>query len=159
MCNSTICKSIILGVCCFCFGSMAVAHNAVKLTQDDSTETIFLLGDRPQVTIDGNMLTITTYSDMIDVPIGEGARFDFLDYETSSVNAIGEQAVVRLLPNMLSALNITPNSPVALTDISGKKVLSIHTDNKGNVNIDLSSLAPGVYVFNSKDKNFKFYKK
>lgn len=141
-------------------GIAANAHNAVKFTQADTNETIIMLKEHPRVSMNDGFIRLVTDSDVVEYPLNESAIFEFIDFDDAGIGSISNDTVIfRIDQNNLEAFNLRSRSQVVVTDISGKPVIKAFTDDTGSVTIRISDLAPGIYVFNSIDKNFKFYKK
>lgn len=136
------------------------AQNAVKMTQADGENTVFLLNSHPSVSIDGSEIIVETDQDKVTYVIGEGVTFEFIDYNSNSVENVTDRIpVFKVSPQSIEASGLTPGKMVSLYDASGKLLISASTDPNGNVTLEISHLPSGIYIFNSSDKNFKYYKK
>ena len=139
---------------------MTSAQNAVKMIESNGRETIFLLNQRPMVSIVGKSLEIRSASDKITCEIGEGVSFAFTDFEEAGVEEIDiDSPMFRVSQNLIEAFNLRPNSKVTLYDFKGNMIKSVNSDATGYVAISSSGLPKGVYVINSNVRNFKYYKK
>ena len=153
-------KSCILLMLILCCCISGYAQSAVKMIPSEGKEVIFQLNDSPKVYILTGELVIETDTDRVDCPIGEGVKFEFIGSDETSVEEISIGVpVFKVNGNTIEASNLTPGSPVAVIDMSGKAVRKSNVSSTGHVAVNISDLPSGVYVFNSKDKNFKFYKK
>lgn len=136
------------------------AHNAVKVIQEGEEDVIFLLCDHPKVYFSDSTFIIETELDKVEYEGDKGTRFEFLDYD---LNSVGETWLATPIfffgEDILEGRNMTPNSRCAITSLSGGVLKTSWTDNSGTFLINISDLNSGVYIFSSKDKNFKFYKK
>ena len=142
------------------WGFSANAQNAVKMIQAGNQETIFMLSAQPQVSIDGSSLVIETNNEKVTCNVAGGVNFEFVDSDSTAVEEIAaESSLFKISPEVVEGYNLAPDSQVMIFDIAGKCLKSVYTDPKGFVSINVADLPSGVYVFNSKDKNFKFYKK
>ena len=136
------------------------AYNAVKFTDGDSKETIFMLKDRPKVTHDTSAIIIETDKDHISFDFIEGSRFDFIDYEDSGIESLTDEiSIFKINNGQIEGQNLKPNTRVFITDISGKIISSAVTDQSGKFIITTEGFNSGVYIFNSNAKNFKFIKR
>ena len=145
---------------CICCWIPASAQNAVKMIQNGNQETIFMLSSTPKVTIEGEYLAVETDLDKITCDLKGGVRFEFIESDNTALEEIEAQLpVFKVNKEFIVAYNLTPLSPVNVYDVAGKSLISVKTDESGYLNISTTDLPAGVYVFNSKDKNFKFYKK
>ena len=137
------------------------AFNAVKMTHPDK-ESIFLLSSNPKVSMADKTVVITSDAgDKIELDQnGKTAKFEFIDTSSTSIEEVGiDAAIFNINQSSIEGRNLTVGSTVEIYDISGKKISTNRVDETGFVNISLSELPKGVYLFNSIDKNFKFYKK
>lgn len=138
----------------------AEAQNAVKMTQADGEEVIFLLSDTPSVSFDDDSIVVTCNDEKITCDLTGGISFEFINFENSSVESIESVTPVFKVNNsFIEAANLIPGSPVIISDLSGKIMYSSYIDANGYVYVTVEDYPAGVYIFNSKDKNFKFYKK
>ena len=152
--------SILLWMLLLCWAIPSKAQNAVKMIETDGTETIFLLIEQPKVWMADNSLIVETDSDKISCDIAGGIRFEFCNYESDSVEGIEQSTpAFKVTPQSVEAFNLDPLKTVAIYDISGKTVKTSQSDQNGYVYFSISELPAGVYIFNSPNKNFKFYKK
>lgn len=153
-------KSIFLWMtllCCFIPGK---AQDAVKMIQSDGQETIFMLSQKPTVSMNGSSILIETENESVSCQIEDGIRFEFVNYGSNSLESLVENTpVFKVSQETIEAEGLTPAIPVAIYDITGKLVKSSQTDSSGNVSLNISDLSSGVYIFNSVNKNFKFYKR
>lgn len=149
-----------LSLMILCGIGIAGAHNAVKLTAGDKIETIIILQEHPKVIVEEDILTLTTDSNIIEFDWSNGARFEFVDYEYSGIsNPEVNGAVFSISPETLEGRCLTPGGLISVSDMNGKTIISTKAGEDGNVAIVISELPAGVYIFNSIDKKFKFYKK
>lgn len=136
------------------------AHNAVKMIHPDNKETIFLLSSQPKVSIENSSLVVESDENKVTCELNGSVRFEFLDAKESAIDEVATESLVFKVDNQaVEGGNMTPNSPVAIYDLSGKTLKAAQTDEAGYIRIDIYDLPKGVYIFNSIDKNFKFYKK
>ena len=74
------------------------------------------------------------------------------EVETGSTTSSVDNSSIKLYPNPTTSsvtLEITGNTgatTVLVTDISGK-VISTHTTEESTLSIDMSNVAPGIYLF------------
>lgn len=135
-------------------------HNAVKLIDKDSKETIFMLSDHPRVTFNDEIIVVRSAKEEISCDMADGTRFEFLDYDQNSIGSIpGEAVMINLTGNNLEGNLLAAGSPIRIANIAGQVFVATQTDDSGYFRISLENLAPGVYVFSSQEKIFKFYKK
>ena len=146
----------LLALCCL----PVSAQNAVKMIESNGEETVFLLSTHPKVSLSQSVLEIKTDTDEITCDIDEGVRFELIDFEDASVNDIEEdKPVFKVSKERVEAFNLKPGSDVKLYDLTGKIMESVKTDSTGHAALDISVLPDGIYIINSSNRNFKFYKK
>ena len=151
--------SCLFGMLLFC-GVSASAKNAVMMTQSDNTEIVFLLSAQPKVSMQGTDVVVETAKETVTCPVADGVSFKFVDYDDASVKGLeADNVAFKVSQTAIEGFNLKPNSSVAILDLAGKTLKASSTDGAGYVNLNISDLIPGVYLFNSVDKNFKFYKK
>lgn len=144
------------------FGSMtdALAFDAVKVTEPDGNETLFLLESHPRVSMENETLLVTTDDAVASFMLEGAIRFEFADYGTTEVAKLSvETPVFKLSKEMLEATHIKPFSTVSVYNLDGLPMKSAQTDQSGYVAIQISDLPNGIYIVNSNSKIFKFYKK
>ncbi|MCH5234011.1 MAG: hypothetical protein J1E16_01855 [Muribaculaceae bacterium] len=138
----------------------ANAQNAVKMTQGNNSETIFYLTDTPTVTFEDNSIVVVAKDNKVTCDLADGISFEFVSVDPGSVESVEKDtSVFKIDRNYIEAYHLTPMSQVVISDLSGKSVFSSKTDGNGYLYVETGSFPAGVYVFSSKDKNFKFYKK
>lgn len=135
------------------------AHDAVKLIDSNNKETIFMLHDLPKARIDESKLIIETDRERLICNIETGARIEFIDTNAGINGILPDSFVFSLGGNGLDCQNLKPGSKVYLCDLAGKIITSKEVDSTGAVTIDTTTLPAGVYIFNTNEKSFKFYKK
>lgn len=150
---------------CFIAGSLlgaqnVSAHNAVKLTDGDLKETILLLSHGPIVSINGNVITVETDKERIECELEGNPRFEFLDYDDAGIDAPEYGSLTfHFDSNSLKGENLKPGTQVCIVDLSGRILTVKVADAMGSVNLDISTLPVGVYIFKTNDQIYKFYKK
>ena len=138
----------------------AQGQNAVKMIQGDSKETIFMLSDTPTVTFEEDTIVVECRKEKVSCELEGCVKFEFITYNNASVDSVvKESPVFKVNQNNIEAFNLSPLEMVRITDLSGKTVFSSKTDINGHIYIETGNYPSGVYIFFSKDKNFKFYKK
>ena len=119
-----------------------------------------MLKEHPKVLAGGNVIQILTDKDKITYDVDGSVIFEFIDHADAGVNGIREDAVTfDFSGGTLECHNLKANSPIYISDIAGRIMMHKQTDESGYLFIDTTSLTPGVYIFNSQEKTFKFYKK
>lgn len=135
------------------------AQDAVKLIHPDDGETVFMLNSHPKVSIAGDVVVMETDVDRVEYDYVDGMKIKFYD-STGAVESITtEGPVFSVGHESVEGQNLAPGQAVAVYDISGKKLRGATVGADGRVEVSTSDLGSGVYIFHSKDKNFKFYKK
>ncbi|MCH5241049.1 MAG: T9SS type A sorting domain-containing protein [Muribaculaceae bacterium] len=161
-------KKIGIFTCSFllAFGSSltAQAQNAVKMipgaTTGEDKEIIFLLRDTPTVTFDDDAIVVECNDEKVVCNLQGGVSFEFIAFDEASVDAVeSDSTVIKINQLFIGAYNLSPDTPVVISDLSGKILSSSKTDPHGHIYVSLYDFPTGVYIFSSKDKNFKFYKK
>ena len=138
----------------------ASAQNAVKMTESGGKSTIFMLSQQPKVYISSGFITIETLTDKVECDTADGVTFEFLDYDNAGIEEIGaESPIFKIGNDYLEAWNIKPFSRMEIYDVAGKKLGGATSDANGYVSVSIANLPAGIYIINSTDKNFKFYKK
>lgn len=136
------------------------AQNAVKMIQVNSQESIFYLIDKPSVTFEGDAIVVEAKDNKVTCELVGGVTFEFVTVDNASVDSFeNDIPIFKVNNNFIEAFNLTPISIIIISDLSGKTLLSTKTDAKGHIYIETESFPAGIYIFSSKDKNFKFYKK
>lgn len=136
----------------------AYAQNAICLTDPQGEKLFFLLNEKPTISLGDNVLRITTVNESLGLEFNGTYVCEFCDY-TSGINEVESFITFKINDDALEGLNLKANSPVIISDLSGKVIKSQSSDGAGNVVISLSDIPSGIYIVNSPDKNFKFYKK
>lgn len=137
----------------------AVAQNAVKMTSGDDV-AYFMLSDQPSVTIEDNSIVVQTENEKVSCDLAGGVKFEFANVENNSVDRIETDApVFKINPGFIEGYNLSGASRFEVADLSGKVLKNGKADESGYLYVSISELPGGIYIFNSKDKKFKFYKK
>lgn len=139
-------------------GLIAVAHNAVKMTRSDNTETIFVLSHHPTVSFENGALLVKTDSQKLTVELDTPVSFTFVETASGFETVAADTPVFRIDSSHLEAFNLEPEQLVVIHDISGKTVAASTTDRYGYVSISIAHLQAGVYIVSSSKTNFKFHK-
>lgn len=140
--------------------SIMNGHNAVRLTQTNNAEIVFLISDHPKVGLDGTKALIVSDKDKYSYEFSEISKFEFIDYEQDAIYGVyGGSFMLKWNNNTLEGHNLKPDSHVMITDLSGRIYSNVMTDAMGSFTIDFIDLPKGVYMFISQGHTFKFYKK
>lgn len=142
-------------------GSLPVmSQNALKITDSDSKETIFMLGDHPKMSCDESSVTLSSDKDGFSIEILNGVRCELVTYEEAGIGSLETgKLLFKIYDGSLTGENLSPDSLVCLYDITGKLIFKTSIDPSGSVSISLNTLPAGIYILDSKDKSFKFLKK
>ena len=138
----------------------AVAQNAVKMIPSEGQEIVFMLSDSPRVTIEENSIIIESEKEKVTCEILKGVRFEFVDSDNAGIESVEiNTAIFKVTNDFIEASRLKPRENVRVVDIGGKILRNLSTDSSGYIKMDISDLPKGVFIFSSKDKKFKFYKK
>ena len=136
--------------------------NAVKVIDQDRKETVFMLEGHPTVSFNDDNLTITTDQDSqgVEFEAEQPYDFEFFEVKVSGVGSLESgKASVNIKGDLIEVANFEPNSPVTISALNGMVAKRAVTDANGSAVISLGDLAPGFYIFNSQQVNYKFHKK
>ena len=140
------------------FGSFA--HDAVKMTEPDGKETVFILADHPIVTVENNAIIVTTDNQNISLELEPNIIFRFCDADGAGVETAAKSLpTFKIDDTRLEGNNLQPRTLVTIYDISGRMTASATTDDAGFVSIVIADLPAGVYIVGSNSNNFKFHKR
>ncbi|MBR6638762.1 MAG: T9SS type A sorting domain-containing protein [Muribaculaceae bacterium] len=118
----------------------------------------FALTENPKVSHDGVNLVVTTTETSVSYNAANVTKFTI--EELSGVDKVEQnQAEIVNNGNAIYLSGFDMNAVVVISDISGKNVYSGNTDENGELTIDLSAYAAGIYVVSTNSINCKFIKK
>ncbi|MCH5226069.1 MAG: T9SS type A sorting domain-containing protein [Muribaculaceae bacterium] len=141
-------------------GLPVLSHNAVKLTDEEAKETIFMLGDHPRVAMEGRNVNISSDKGNISYEVENVLRFEFIDYDPTGIGSLTVYPVVfNFIGGTLAFENLTPGSPVFLFDASGKTLRVEKAGPDGIAELGTEGFPSGVYLVKVADQGFKFYKR
>lgn len=140
--------------------SFISAHNAVKITEPDNKETFILLNTNPKVYMENSSLVLVTENDKVVFEKMHGMCFELVNHDINGIEGIWADYVTFKVSSVcIEGFNLIPSHQVFINDITGKTMTTTNTDESGYVNISITDFPTGIYILNSKDKSFKFYKK
>lgn len=148
-----------MALCTGCFVTTQ-AYNAVKLIEANNKETVFMLQSKPRVTSSEEGLVVSTDKEKLIYDYSDGIRFEFCDYDINAVESFMEDtSAFSITQDLIQGFNLKPGTMLNLVDLAGKNIKTVKVNPAGEVVVNISELPAGVYLLNSTDKNFKFYKK
>ena len=134
---------------------MAQDYNLITLKADE-TEATYALPDVQKIVFENNAMTVEmkTGEDVTDVV---SIRFA----AATGIENLKQDSSVFVFPNpvknMLTIAGAHKNGIINLFSLNGTLLKSIPAQETA-INIDVSSLSPGIYLLRVKDKNVKFIK-
>lgn len=133
-------------------GLMAVRADEARLiiTTKSGTTAEFLIADSPVITYQDNLLTVTGGGSEISVEADAVGSFDFVSSEGSGVETVTVDG------SRFSGLR--PGSAVHVYTADGRLAATFIADDSESASVDLSGLAPGVYIVRTPDASFKIKK-
>lgn len=97
--------------------------------------------------LDSTPVIYLTASSVSDIHITTQSGMHTADMPRANISFKGNRIEIR---------NATPGFKYSIVDISGLQLLSAEADSRGEVLLDISTLAPGLYILAGPDASFKF---
>ena len=128
------------------------------VTMTDGQEQQYFLTEDDQISFEGQeTLVITTQGTTVQINIDDIRKIEFVDVmEAQEINASSPFFYPNPVSKAITFGNIEHNQLIRICSVEGRLVREFQAN--PNERIDLSSLAPGVYVMRINDLNFKLLK-
>lgn len=128
----------------------------------DGTQQDILLDDRPTLSLDKSILTVSTTN--VKFELNDIAKFTFYDKTSPTPSSIeetraSEKPSVHISDTEVSFLNVGQNVHVDVYNISGQKIFMGNSTADNNISVDWSSFPSGIYIFRINKYSFKIMKK
>lgn len=113
----------------------------------------FALSDHPVITFENNQLVVTTSTESVSVPVTEISIGGFTDDLTGIYQL--EAAPKGARGGQVHFSGLRAGTLVTVYNTEGKKVMQQPAQSDGSANVDLRSLAKGIYVVKSPTQTLK----
>lgn len=137
------------------------AYEAIKVEEQDGRVLFYKLANHPKASFKDDGIHLK--ADDIEVIYPNSGTLTVTFVSSDESNAIDDTvldgAVFNVSNEAIEGSNLTPEKPVFVYDLNGILVASTSTDAEGSFFISLANLSQGLYIFNSDNTSFKFYKK
>ena len=156
-------KLIILTVMLTAFLSAAFAgneDNVLIVTQKNGAQTVFAFEKKPVISYQGETMVITTTgSSSYSFPIADVKNYAFGNAATIIDSPKGDKTLPVLQNGHVRFQKMTDGQTVDVYSIDGRMVRSLKANDKGMVDIDLTSLPKGTLIIKSPATQIKVLNK
>ena len=128
---------------------------------NDGGKVLFLLDHSPRVVNGDGFITVCDGGDTVEYPLDNVFKYSMGTDESTDVREIlnPETGSIRPHAGMILISDFNAGAEVIVSDLSGSVVFSGRTNNDGNLSVDMSGYAAGVYVIKAQNQTFKFIKR
>ncbi len=154
-------KVVLAAFLAFCSLGVAAATPGVMFLFKDGTKASFAFSSKPKIVLSAEGLTLSA-TDKADASyqFSDVQRYYYLDDidndAVSTIVADCRRPVFSCANGLLTVRNMLPGERIRVVSISGAVVKASAADTDGMVQIDLSSMASGVYIVATESGvNFK----
>ena len=127
---------------------------ALVLERTDGTKAMFLLSDKPVISINRDELTAKTSKETVTVPI-----VDLLDYHFIKGQSVIEGVKVdngfTMRDGMVRFTNLKTGGRVALYTLDGTVISIVSVPEDGRVDLDLRTLEQGIIIIRTDNCSYK----
>lgn len=148
-------KHFLLSVLAIVAGTAAAfcGVDALRIHTGDGNTFCFAFDKSPEISFDGNGLTVTTAdADAATFTFEQVTDFDFGEYEASGIGAPAVSAIWD--GTTLSLSGLADGSAVRVYDLGGRLLLDKKAS--GTFKLDRSALPRGIYILRAGDFTVKF---
>ena len=129
--------------------------HALKVERNDGTVDTYLFVDKPEVTFSGRNMHVTTPGVSTTYRLKEVKQWLFSEYSGIESVEADEVRFVGVAPGVIDIISLSPVGDVHVYDIQGRSVEAKVTTEDTTVRVDLTSLAPGIYILNTPNNSIK----
>lgn len=132
--------------------------NYFVVTENDSTQVLFPVLDKPVITLNETSVNINSASKAYSAEIADIMDFSFIGDSISAVATISDSNQgIEHYGNAIIIKGLTKGETVSLFDLSGIKI-STYTAKEEDLVIDINQVPTGVYILSTKNANYKIKK-
>lgn len=132
--------------------------NYFVVTENDSTQILFPILDKPVITLNETTVNIDSASKTYSAEIAEILDFSFIGYDLDAVKSIQDLSKgIEFNHNAIIIKGLSTGETVSLFDLKGVTVAT-YTSKEENMVVDLNQLPTGVYILSTKNANYKIKK-
>lgn len=132
--------------------------NYFVVTENDSTQVLFPVLDKPVITLNETSVKINSDSKTYSAEIAEIIDFSFIGDSLNEVSSISDfNKGIEYYRNSIVIKGLSMGETVSLFDLNGMTI-STFTSNEDNMVIDLNQVPTGVYILSTKNANYKIKK-
>lgn len=124
----------------------AVAETCLSVVMRTGERQQFILSEKPEVTFDGGDLVIKCGDAETSIPRSGVSHVEFVDPSGGVADMESDDMVFSFTDNSTVTVSGRKVSAVSVADLRGAVVRQAVADSSGQVVIDVSSLATGVYI-------------
>ena len=137
------------------------AYEAIKVEEQDGSVLFYKLANHPTTYFKDDGIHFKADDTEVIYPNSGTINITFVSSpETNAIDdTVLDGALFNVSNEAIEGSNLTPEKPVFVYDLNGILVASSSTDAEGSFFISLANLSPGLYIFNSDNTSFKFFKK
>lgn len=119
------------------------------------------LATRPKVTFGEGVIHFESSEVTVDFPLVELDKFTFGSSEGNAIAlpTVQTKGYFRILGNNFTARNLTPNTAIVISSLSGELIVHGVTDESGCAELEIPSAPMSVYIVKTAKSTFKFIKK
>lgn len=132
--------------------------NYFVVTENDSTQILFPVLDKPVMTLNETSVNINSDSKAYSAEIADIIDFSFIGNSLNAVTSIsdGNQRIEHY-GNSIIIKGLATGETVSLFDLNGIAI-STYISKGENLMIDLNQVPSGVYILSTKNSNYKIRK-
>lgn len=127
---------------------------ALVLERTDGTKAMFLLSDKPEISIIGDELTAKTSKEAVTVPIEDLLDYHFIKGQ-SGIEGVKVDEGFTLRDGMVRFTNLKAGGHVALYTLDGRTISIISVPGDGRVDLDLRTLEQGIIIIRTDNGSYK----
>lgn len=152
---------IISLLCCIAFAAMAEASNQLIIHFTSGAEQRYVLvDDEPVISFVGDSIVVTTATTESRYDMTKVSYFNYETTTATSIASVGDGGNgINVDGNHIAISGVPAGSAVNVFDITGKAYIKMKADEKGQCDVSLDDLAPGVYIVSAYKISTKITKK
>lgn len=153
-------KSVLLFLLFIASSLLAFSENAIRIHTKSGDDITILLEELPIVTFSDEDIVVATHMNEIHYSASEVTKFTYANVDISGIEENKKIGTLFIWENNnLKAFNLSPQTKVSLYTTEGKLVAFGTTNDKGYINLPLTTIANSVYILKSEPITFKIYKR
>lgn len=132
--------------------------NYFVVTENDNTQILFPVLDKPMITLDETTVHIKSDSKAYSAEIADIIDFSFIGNSLNAVTSISDSNKgIEHYGNSIIIKGLATGENVSLFDLKGIAIFT-YTSKGENLVIDLNQVPTGVYILSTKNSNYKIRK-